>query len=82
MIAGNTGFSAWIDSNGRIVAQGPRRAKDVIVAEPALDSRRSAYLAYGDWAAALCLLATCGVLLVAGRDAWRGRKGDQPLVEQ
>jgi apolipoprotein N-acyltransferase len=80
LIAGNTGFSAWIDSNGHILAQGPRRAKDVIVAEPALDSRSSAYLAYGDWAAALCLLATCGVLLVGARDGWRGRKGEQPAT--
>ncbi len=37
LIAANTGFSAWIDGDGRIRRQGPRRAKDVIVAEPRLD---------------------------------------------
>ena len=40
LIAANTGFSAWIDGDGRIREQGPRRARDVIVAEPRLDGRR------------------------------------------
>ncbi|MEX2113239.1 MAG: apolipoprotein N-acyltransferase [Pirellulales bacterium] len=73
LIAANTGFSAWIDSAGRIVAQGPRRATGIIYADPALDDRQSWYLAYGDWAAGLCLLATCGIGLVALRNAWRDR---------
>ena len=50
LIAANTGFSAWIDSNGRIRAQGPRRATDVLDCrnrarqppELVLGSRRSA----------------------------------------
>ena len=37
LIAANTGFSAWIDGDGRIQEQGPRRAAGVIVAEPRLD---------------------------------------------
>ena len=37
LIAANTGFSAWIDGDGRIREQGPRRATDVIMAEPRLD---------------------------------------------
>ncbi len=65
VIAANTGFSAWIDSNGRIVAQGPRRATDVIVAEPAIDRRRAGIWPTAIWAAGLCLLATCGVTVVA-----------------
>jgi apolipoprotein N-acyltransferase len=65
LIAANTGISAWIDSDGRIVKRGPRRAADVIIAQPRLDGRRSPYLAWGDWPAGLCLLAT-GVFGLAG----------------
>jgi apolipoprotein N-acyltransferase len=66
LIAANTGFSAWIDSDGRIRAQGPRRAKGVIVAEPRLDEhRRSWYLAHGDWFAGVCL-AVCGLCGLVG----------------
>jgi apolipoprotein N-acyltransferase len=57
LIAANTGFSAWIDSDGRIVQKGPRRATQVLIAEPRLDaSRRSWYLEQGDWFAGFCLL--------------------------
>ncbi len=66
LIAANTGFSAWIDSDGRIVRQGPRRAKDVILAQPALErGRRSWYLAQGDWFSGGCLVA-CGIFGLAG----------------
>jgi len=55
LIAANTGFSAWIDGDGRIVERGPRRAKGVIVADVRLDRRRSWYLTHGDWFAGACL---------------------------
>jgi apolipoprotein N-acyltransferase len=58
LIAANTGFSAWIDGDGRILEQGPRRAPGVIVAEPQIDGRHSWYLAHGDWFAGVCL-AVC-----------------------
>jgi apolipoprotein N-acyltransferase len=67
LVAANTGISAWIDSNGVILKQGPRRATDVIVARTRLDSRRSPYLVIGDWPAALCLLVCVGL-------AWSGRR--------
>jgi apolipoprotein N-acyltransferase len=73
LIAANTGFSAWIDSNGRIVAEGPRRATDVIVATPRIDHRASWYLEHGDLLAALCLLATGAVALVGLRQRRFGR---------
>src|SRR5262249_27016838 len=53
LVAANTGFSAWIDSNGQIMAQGRRRATDVIVAQTQIDLRRSPYLAMGDLPAGL-----------------------------
>ncbi|MGH7140747.1 MAG: apolipoprotein N-acyltransferase, partial [Pirellulales bacterium] len=61
LIAANTGFSAWIDSDGRIIERGPRREADVIIAKPRLDDRRSPYLALGDWPAGICLFLTCCV---------------------
>ncbi len=65
LIAANTGFSAAIDSNGRLLAQGRRRATDLLVAAPAIDARRSWYLVLGDAGAALCLAATAGMVAAA-----------------
>jgi apolipoprotein N-acyltransferase len=70
LIAANTGFSAWIDSDGRIVRQGRRRAEDVIIAHPRLDRRSSFYLAYGDVFAWPCLLVS---LAAAAVGAWEWR---------
>src|SRR5205085_810973 len=39
LVAANTGFSAWIDSDGRIIEQGARRATGYIIAKPELDDR-------------------------------------------
>ena len=75
LIAANTGFSAWIDGNGRIVAQGPRRATGTILAEVAPDPRDSWYLRHGDWLAGLCLLG-CLVCAVVG--AWERRSTPVP----
>lgn len=63
LIAANTGFSAWIDSQGTIVRQGKRRATDTIVADVQLDPRQSAYLAWGDGFAGACLLLSAVVCL-------------------
>jgi len=65
LIAANTGFSASIDSNGRILAQGPRRATGIIVANTLLDDRESPYLLWGDYPAGACL-ALCALLAVQG----------------
>ena len=65
LVAANTGFSAWIDSDGNIRQQGPRRDTDIILAQPRLDRRRSWYLAHGDWLAGVCL-AACGLFAAVG----------------
>jgi apolipoprotein N-acyltransferase len=70
LIAANTGISAWIDSQGHVVAQSPKRATDVIIANPGLDGRRSLYLVVGDWPAGFCLLF-CVALAWIG---WRRRE--------
>jgi len=71
LIAANTGFSAWIDADGRIHKQGPRRATGTILAEVAPDHRTSFYLRYGDWPAGACL-AACALLAAVGYNAARG----------
>lgn len=57
LIAANTGFSASIDGDGRIVALGPRHAEGHLLAEVRPDSRTSWYLRHGDWLAGSCLAA-------------------------
>jgi apolipoprotein N-acyltransferase len=75
LIAANTGLSAWIDSDGRIQQQGPRRAETVILAEPRLDrSRHSWYLAHGDWFGGICLVV-CGICGLVG---FFGQAGGAP----
>ena len=58
LIAANTGFSAWIDANGRVRAQGPRRKEGIVVAEIIPADRSSLYLIAGDWFAGLCLIVS------------------------
>jgi apolipoprotein N-acyltransferase len=71
LIAANTGFSAFIDGDGRIRAKGPRRATSTILADVAPDRRGSWYLQHGDWPAGICLAGCVVLSLVA---AW-GRVG-------
>jgi apolipoprotein N-acyltransferase len=80
LIAANTGFSAWIDSDGRIVAQGPRRATDVIVATPAIDPRGSWFLDHGDKPAGACFLAVGALALVGLRQRRRARQSPSHQV--
>jgi apolipoprotein N-acyltransferase len=61
LVAANTGFSAWIDSSGRVVKKAGRRTTGWIVADVELDDRRSPYLAYGDVPAGTCLIACIGL---------------------
>jgi apolipoprotein N-acyltransferase len=70
LVAANTGLSAWIDGDGRILARGPRREKTIILAEVGPDPRCSWYLRIGDWPAGCCLGA-CVVLAGVG---WWARR--------
>ena len=65
LVAANTGFSAFVDADGRIVRQGPRRAERVIYAEVERDPRQSWYQRFGDLPAMLCCLV-CAALAVVG----------------
>ena len=79
VVAANTGFSAHIDSNGRILAQGPRQASSFINAHTRLDRRRSPYLAYGDWLAQACFFAAAALGLIGLYDR---RRRQRPLKPQ
>ncbi|MBN2023445.1 MAG: apolipoprotein N-acyltransferase [Pirellulales bacterium] len=71
LIAANTGFSAWIDGDGRILARGPRREPDVLLATVARDPRASGYLRHGDWFSGTCLVASVLLGLVGVWGWWR-----------
>lgn len=64
LTAANTGFSAYVDANGRMVQRGPRREEDVIIARVDLDTRDSLYVRYGDSLAGICLSCCLGLALV------------------
>lgn len=76
LIAANTGFSAWIDSCGRIVERGPRRATGVILAHPRLDDRTSLYSRWGDGASGGCLLLACFLAVVGVRGRFFKARSD------
>ncbi len=81
LVAANTGLSAFVDGNGRIVQQSPRRASDRIYAEVRPDGRLSPYQIVGDWPAAACL-AFCLVLAGLGATGRvRLRKSLRPARE-
>lgn len=65
LVAANTGFSLWVDGNGRIQAKGPRRAVGSLVAEVRRDRRWSVYSQVGQYPTGLCLLA-CLILGATG----------------
>ncbi len=56
LVAANTGFSAWIDGNGTVLAQGPRRATGTLLAEVTPDGRTSWYEKWGDAPWFICVL--------------------------
>jgi len=74
----NTGVSAMIDGNGRILASIPKLTSDVLLAEAPLDDRVSFYSRWGDWLGQSCLASTIG-LLVLGTFASRRKR--QPAGE-
>jgi apolipoprotein N-acyltransferase len=74
VIAANTGFSAWIDADGKILRQSPRFEPSYIIADVQLDNRHSLYLDYGDWFSVLCLSACLGLAATGLRDRFARRK--------
>jgi apolipoprotein N-acyltransferase len=71
LIAANTGLSAHIDGNGRLLQVGPRRQTQVLIAEVKPDGRASIYSRIGDAPANFCLLACLAVAVVGTIGWWR-----------
>jgi apolipoprotein N-acyltransferase len=82
LIAANTGFSAWIDADGRLRAVGPRRDTDIILAQVHPDERTSWYLAHGDIPAGVCLAVCLIFAAVACRDRLHGWLGSSEASPQ
>ena len=61
IVASNTGFSAFIQSDGKILQQGPRRKEEILHMDFPLTARRSWYATIAYWPALmmtiLCVLA-------------------------
>jgi apolipoprotein N-acyltransferase len=73
VISANTGFSAAIDGNGRILQQAPRRKSDVLIAKIDVDTRHSWYLDHGDMISGICLAGCLGLAGVGLFDRFRKR---------
>ncbi len=67
----NTGISAFVDANGRVLARTSIHGAETLIADMPLLESRTLYQVLGDWPAWGCL-AALGVILV--RDLWRRRK--------
>ena len=71
----NTGVSAMVDGNGRIVQSLAKLKAGVLAATTPLDDRVSMYSQWGDWLGLFCFAATLG-LLVLGTFSPRRPKAD------
>ena len=72
----NTGISAMIDGNGRIIQSLEKLKTGVLVEQAPLDDRVAPYTHWGDWLGQFCLASTLG-LLVLGTFAPRRAGGDR-----
>ena len=72
LIAANTGLSALIDGQGRLLARGPRRDRGFLVADVRQTARgQTFYSTYGDLFAGTC----ASVTLLAGVGGWWAARG-------
>ena len=72
--AANTGVSAIVDGNGRVLDRIEKNKEGVLSGVIPLDDRSGAYSLWGDWLGQSCLACTLG-LLVLGTFAPRVRAG-------
>ena len=60
----NTGLTAAIDPNGRIVASAPRKTRTVLQAPYTLSSATTFYTRHGDWFAYVCAIISLAALFM------------------
>ncbi|MEI6241280.1 MAG: apolipoprotein N-acyltransferase [Planctomycetia bacterium] len=77
VIAANTGFSAWIDGSGRLLASGPRRATATLRAAVMPDGRASPWLFWGAVPTGGCV-AVVVAALAGGLVEWKARRTTAP----
>jgi len=68
LVVANTGISTFADGNGVIRLRGPRRQKQVLIAEVRADGRWSPYSLVGDWPAWICAAGCLGLAGVGFRE--------------
>jgi apolipoprotein N-acyltransferase len=56
LVAANTGITAWIDGDGRVIERLPKMDAGWLVAEPIPDGRSGWWSTWGDWPAKLAAL--------------------------
>lgn len=61
----NTGVTASVDPNGRLVAQLPRKVRAALIAPYALSGVTTFYTRHGDWFAYLCAIISVVMLLTS-----------------
>ena len=79
VIAANTGFSAWIDGSGRLLAKGPRRATATLRAAVVPDSRSSPWLFWGAVPTGGCV-AVVVAAVAGGLVEWKARRSSAPAA--
>lgn len=60
----NTGVTASIDPDGRVMASIPRKMRSTLVAPYSLASEMTFYTRYGDWFAYVCAIISAGALFM------------------
>lgn len=63
--AANTGISALVDGNGKVISQVRKLTADVLFATLPLDDRSTFYSVWGDWLGLTCLVFTVALLPLA-----------------
>jgi apolipoprotein N-acyltransferase len=64
LAATNTGMTASVDPDGRIVAATPRKVRTALAAPYALAAGTTFYTRHGDWFAYLCAIISAGALVM------------------
>jgi apolipoprotein N-acyltransferase len=71
----NTGISALVDGNGRVLAALPKAQEGILSRVVPLDDRTSLFSIWGDWLGLSCLAVTIGLPPIALTRTWRRRRG-------